>query len=141
MPFDAMEELIGELRPFLESQYEELVNDRVDVRKVVYMVIYWLAHGIGYRYIGDMYGIEPATVWKYVQIVVNILSKATMFPIYDKYISNPLGERLQNIIDRFQRKIGLPNICGTIDGTHIHLAHRASSKVTLVHTDYYNRKK
>jgi hypothetical protein len=85
MPYEAMEELVEELRPFLESHNEHLVNDRVDVRKVVHMVVYRLAHGIG-----DRYCTGSTTVWKYVQIVVNILSNARMFPIYNKYISNPI---------------------------------------------------
>jgi hypothetical protein len=105
------------------------------------MVVYQLAHGDGYRQIADKCGIGPGTVWKYVQIVVNILSNTTRYPIYDKYITNRTGKRLQTIIDRFYVKTGLPNICGAIDGIHILLVHRASTKVTLVHSDYYNRKK
>jgi hypothetical protein len=141
MPYEAMEDLIGELRPFLESHHEELVKDRVDVRKVVHMVIYRLAHAISYKHIGDRYGTGPSTVWKYVQIVVNILSNATMFPIYSKYISNPIGDRLRSIINRFYDKTGLSNICGAIDGTHVPLICRASRKVTLAHSNYFNRKK
>jgi hypothetical protein len=79
MPYEAMEDLIGELRPFLDSHHEDLVRDQTDIRKVVHMVIYPLAHGIGYRHIGDRYDMGPAIAWKYVQIVVNILSTATMF--------------------------------------------------------------
>jgi hypothetical protein len=141
MPYHAMEDLITELRPFLESHHEELLNDQVDIRMVVHMVIYRLAHGIGYKHIGDRYGIGPAIVWKYVQIVVNILSNASKFPIYDKYIRIPTGKRLQTIIDRFHARTGLPNICGAIDGIHIPLIHRASNRVTLAHSDYFNRKK
>jgi hypothetical protein len=70
-----------------------------------------------------------------VQIIFSILSNAKMFPIYDKYISNSIGECLQNIINRFHGKTGLPNICGAIDGTHVPLVHKASSKVTLAHSD------
>jgi hypothetical protein len=53
---------LPKLRPFLESQREELVNDQVDVKKVVHMVVYRLAHGIPYRHIVDRYGIGPATI-------------------------------------------------------------------------------
>jgi hypothetical protein len=38
------------------------VNDQVDVKKVVHMVVYRLAHGIPYRHIVDRYGIGPATI-------------------------------------------------------------------------------
>jgi hypothetical protein len=141
MPYEAMEDLVAELRPFLEPHHEDLINDRLDPRMVVHMVVYRLAHGVGYRPLGDRYGIGLATAWKYVQIVVNILSNATMFPIYERYISNPTGERLQDIINRFQVKTGLPNICGAIDGTHIPLVHKATTKVTLAHSNYFNRKK
>jgi hypothetical protein len=40
MPFATMEELIAELHPFLELCHEELVKNQVDIRKVVYMVVY-----------------------------------------------------------------------------------------------------
>jgi hypothetical protein len=53
---------LPKLRPFLVSQREELVNDQVDVKKVVHMVVYRLAHGIPYRHIVDRYGIGPATI-------------------------------------------------------------------------------
>jgi hypothetical protein len=113
----------------------------MDIKKVMHMVVYRLGHGAGYRYIANMYGIGLATAWKYVQIVMRILSNAALFPIYDKYISNPTGERLQHIINRFHVKTGLPTICGAIDGTHIPLIHRANSNITLAHSDYSNRKK
>jgi hypothetical protein len=132
MPYDAMEDLVAELRPFLESRHEELINDQV---------VYRLAHGVRYTHIADTYGVGPTTVWKYVQIFIKILSDGTQFPIYAKYISNPTKERLQNIINKFHAKTGLPNICGAIDGTHVLLVHRASTKVTLAYSDYYNRKK
>ena len=83
---------------------------------------------------------SPATVWKYVQIAVNNLSDATKYPIHDKYITNPIRERLWTIISRFYVRTGLSNICGAIDGIHIPLLHRASTKVTLAHSDYFNRK-
>ena len=89
MPYDAIEELVGELHLFLEPYHENLVNDHDDVRKVVHMVIYCLALRFGYRHITYRYGTGPSTIWKYVQIIVNILTNATMFPIYNKYISNP----------------------------------------------------
>ena len=119
MPYNTMEDLVEELHPFLESQHEELVNDQVDIRKVAHMIVYQLAHGNGYRQIADMYGICPSIVWKYVQIVVNNLSDATRYSIYDKYITIPMGERLQTIIDRFYVRIRLPNICGAIDGIQL----------------------
>ena len=113
----------------------------MDIRKVMQIVVYWLAHGARYIHIADMYGIGPTTAWKYVQIVVRILSNAAKFPIYDKYISKPTRKRLQHIINRFHVKIGLPTICKAIDGIHILLICRASSSVTLAHSDYFNRKK
>ena len=45
------------------------------------------------------------------------------------------------MINRFYAKTRLPHICGAIDGTHISLVHRASRKVTLAHSDYFNWKK
>jgi hypothetical protein len=63
------------------------------------------------------------------------------FILYDKYISNPTGEHLQNIINRFYDRTGLYNICGAIDGTHVPLVHRVSRRVTLAHSYYFNKKK
>jgi hypothetical protein len=37
--------------------------------------------------------------------------------------------------------MGLPNVCGSIDGTHILLSRRPSIHLTPVATDFFNRKK
>jgi hypothetical protein len=44
-------------------------------------------------------------------------------------------------ITEFHEITGLPNICRTIDGTHIPLADRPNWRVTLTQGDFFNRKK
>ena len=45
------------------------------------------------------------------------------------------------IINDFEELTSLLNICGAIDGTHIPLAEHPSKTITLVESDFYNRKK
>ena len=51
------------------------------------------------------------------------------------YIHFPIGEELDNLVDTFRSKWGVPQCIGAIDGCHIPIASPAMNR-----TDYYNRK-
>jgi hypothetical protein len=80
-----------------------------------------------------------STIRKYVDIVCDVLiDKDNLF---NKYISIHLGQSLKDIIVHFENLTSIPNICGTIYGTHILLADLSSKKVTLAIGDFFSRKK
>ena len=60
---------------------------------------------------------------------------------FTTYIHTPVKDRLYDIMERFRNFTGLPNICGTIDGTHIPFARRSRSDLTSMVSDFFNRKK
>jgi hypothetical protein len=55
-------------------------------------------------------------------------------------MTTPFKKHLLRIINQFKKFIGLSNICGTIDGTHIPLVEMSSKKYTFTMLDYYNGK-
>jgi hypothetical protein len=61
--------------------------------------------------------------------------------LFSKYINIPLGQRLKEIIAHFENFIGILNICGAINRTHIPLVDLPNKKVTFDISDFFNRKK
>jgi hypothetical protein len=82
----------------------------------------------------DRFNVGASTIRKYVDIVYNVLMDKDN--LFNKYISIPSGQHLKDIIACFENLIGIPNICGVIDGTHIPLANFPSKKITVVIGDF-----
>jgi len=61
--------------------------------------------------------------------------------LFSLCISIPSGNSLHSIISDFEKITVLPNICGAIDGTHIPLSENPNKSITLVATNFSNRKK
>jgi hypothetical protein len=61
--------------------------------------------------------------------------------LLSKYINIPSGDRLEKVRDYFHDLIGLFNIIGAIDGTHIPLTSFPNKRVTLVANDFFNKQK
>ncbi len=86
----------------------------------------------------DHFNVSASIIWKYVDIVRDVfIDKDKLF---NKYIDIPSRNWLKLIIQKLSELIGLPNICGSIDGTHIPLANLPSKKVTHAHNDFYEKK-
>ena len=51
------------------------------------------------------------------------------------YIKFPSGQQLQDVVDGFESKWGVPQCIGAIDGCHIPIAAPEDN-----HSDYYNHK-
>jgi hypothetical protein len=47
----------------------------------------------------------------------------------------------KKLINRFHDLIGLPNICGAMDGIHISFTSFPNKKVTFATSEFFNRKK
>ena len=135
MSYCAFNNLLQLLTPFLRSECVNEVRPQFIIKKIMARVIYRLAYGYSLEYMVDRFKVGASTIRKYVDIVCNILTDREK--LFSHYIIIPSEDLLHKIINDFQELTCLLNICGAIDGTHISLA---SKRITLVESDFYNRK-
>ncbi len=102
-------------------------------------MIYRFAHGFSATLMADRFNVGASTIRNNVDIVCDVLIDKNK--LFSKYISIPSCQHLKDVIVCFENLIGIPNICGAIDGIHILLANLPSKKVTLAIGDFFNRKK
>lgn len=103
----------------------------ISVKKRVAVTLWCLATPCEYRTIAHLFGITRLTVCEIVQQTCTLIV-ATMF---HKYIHFPSGDSINDLVNTFQTKWGVPQCVGAIDGYHIPNASPAMNC-----TDYYNRK-
>ncbi len=87
----------------------------------------------------NLYGCGESTIRKYTMIVCRALGSGED-GLFFQFIHTPTGDRLQNIIEKFRDIMGLSNIAGAINDTHIPLSARPSRRYTPMPQDFYNRK-
>ena len=117
-----------------------LYGPPIPIRKQVKLVIYRLACSHSCEKMNDLYGCGASTIRKYTNIVCRVLSSRDR-GLFTTYIHTSTGDRLYDIMERFRNSMGLPNICGAIDGIHIPLARRPRGDLTPMALDFFNRKK
>jgi len=139
MSYGTFENLVNMPTPFLKSRCVNQVRPQMEIKKIVACVFYRFAHGHSPKHMADHFKIGASTIRKYLDIVCGILTNKDK--LFSQCISTPTKEHLLSIISDFEDIIGLPSICGAIDGTHILLAKNPSRRVTLAASDFYNRKK
>lgn len=122
--------ICNKLRPHLERS---VTNYRVpiSVEKRVAIGIWRLATGSEYRLIQHMFGVGLSTACE----ITNEFSAAIVACLKEKYIRQPTGNDLRDIINGFRDKWGFPQAAGAIDGTHIPI-----KAPETIRNDYYNRK-
>jgi hypothetical protein len=139
MSYLAFEHLVSELTFFLRPTAPMFVRPPVLIRKQVSLVVYRLAQGLSAKAMDSLYGCGESTIRKYTLIVCKVLSFAD--GLFGRYIHAPTGHRLTSTIRKFREKIGLPNVVGAIDGTHILLSSKPARGLTPMPCDFFNRKK
>ena len=139
MPYAAFRFLVTEIEPWIRPESLVFVREPLPVDMIVGIVVFRLAHGLSARLLADRFGVGASTIRKYVDLVVGVLSDEQK--LFSKYISTPHGARLQHITDRFQYVCGLPNVAGSIDGTHIPMETKPSRRDTNVPADFYCARK
>jgi hypothetical protein len=97
------------------------------------------AHGLNPKHMLDKFDVGTFIIHKYVDIDCDVLCNKEIF--FGKYIKIPTRDHLLHIVQQFENLIGLLNICGAINGTHIPLAERPNRKYIIATIDYYNRKR
>ena len=119
-----------QLRPEL-LHCDTSMRKSISVRTRVAVTLWFLATPSEYRTISHLFGIGRSTVCCIIHETVRAILKVLL----KKYISFPLGDQLQNVIQGFEDKCNFPQCAGAIDGSHIPI-----QAPKLNHTDYYNRK-
>ena len=137
--FMAFEALVNLLTPFLRPTTIGFVRPPIPIRKQVKLILYRLAHGVNCAKMHNLYGCGESTIRKYIMIVCRALETAHG-GLFFQYIHTPQDDHLQNIIESFRDIIGLSNIAGAIDSTHIPLSMRPSTQYTPMPSDFFNRK-
>ena len=122
--------LCEQLRPHIERQDTRL-RRAISVERRLAITIWCLATCAEYRTIGHLFGVARCTVC----VIVHDTCNAIVRTLQSKYISFPVGDDLQGVIDGFQTKWQMVQCAGAIDGCHIPVRPPAMN-----HTDYYNRK-
>ena len=122
--------LCNQLRPRIERMNTRM-RQAISVEKRVAVTLWTLATPAEYRTIGHLFGIARATVCT----ILHDTCEAIVEVLLKRYISFPTGNKLQQVIDGFESRWGVPQCVGAVDGCHIPV-----SPPALCHTDYYNRK-
>ena len=126
--------LFRQLKPFLEENGPtEVCRWRAPVSNVrkVAITVYYFATGAGQRMIGNLFGVSRSTVCLAVQFVTKAIVK-NLVPLF---ISPPMGQRVQEVVDGFDNKYQFPQCIGAIDGTHVPVTPPSAYK-----EDFRNRK-
>lgn len=98
--------------------------------KQILVTLWYLANQETFRQVSDRFGItESACYYTISHIVQSIVD------MREKYIKWPVRDSYAQVAAAFEQKKGIPNILGTIDGSHISINQPIQNQI-----DYVNRK-
>ncbi|KAK2880658.1 hypothetical protein Q8A73_023356 [Channa argus] len=89
----------------------------IEPRRRLAITLWWFAWSGEYRSIADMFGVGIATVCT----IVRQVTSAIVERLYDRFVSLPSGQRLDDTIAAFKDRC-YPQCAGAIGGTHIPIA-------------------
>ena len=127
-------ELVEVLRPYIQHQHTRY-KEALPVTKAVAIVLRKLAKGFDNVEVDEIFACGSSIVYKYILLICHAL--ADKDKLVKTYIKLPSSARLANVIANFHNFIGLPNICGAIDGTHCTLNRKPPQSFIL--GDYWCR--
>ena len=104
--------LCGNLRPKIEKTSKSRAV--ITHTKRVAVTLHFLGHKVKMSELGLKFGLGTSTAHKVVYETIDAI-----IDVFGKLISFPDEERLKVVMQGFEAKNGMPNICGAIDGTHI----------------------
>ncbi|XP_011174849.3 protein ALP1-like isoform X2 [Solenopsis invicta] len=111
-------ELCDMLRDELEPEPQFLMpREPISVEKQVAVALYKLASTAEYRVIGNAMGIHKSSVKKCLYRVIKAINKVML----QNYINMPNENEANLIASNFENKCFIPQIIGSIDGTHIEI--------------------
>ncbi|KAK6493735.1 protein ANTAGONIST OF LIKE HETEROCHROMATIN PROTEIN 1-like, partial [Huso huso] len=103
----------------------------VPVHKRVAIALWKLATNSDYRSVGHLFGVSKATVCSCVQEFCMAVTKILL----QEHMAVPSAEQFAEMSDYFDRRWGVPQCVGAIDGSHIPII-----APQHYHCDYFNRK-
>ena len=110
---------------------DTVMRRAISVERRVGITLWFLATPSEYRTIAHLFGVARSTACE----IVHETCTAIVDCLLKQYIQFPSGARLDEVVDGFLNKWGVPMCVGAIDGSHIPVCGMAMN-----HTDYYNRK-
>ena len=105
------------------------MHNTISVKQRV--AIAFLAMPSEYHTVGYLFRVARCTVGK----IVHEMCTAIVDCLLKQYIQFPSGARLDEVVDGFLTKWGIPMCIGGINGSHIPIC-----GTVMNHTDYYNHK-
>lgn len=121
-----------QLREKLAPNTNQLgTREPVSVEKQVAVCLYFLSSCCEYRIVGNNFGIHKATVWKCIHKVIDAINEELM----SSWLTMPDDNECYEIAAAFEKKTHIPQLIGTIDGTHIPILPPSDG-----YRDYINRK-
>lgn len=108
--------IVEELREDLTPEPNPIsTREPTSVEKQVAICLYKLASCCEYRVVGRVFGVHKSTVHKFFYKVIRAINRKLLW----KTIKMPDASESKKISESFQRKSGVPQIIGCIDGSHI----------------------
>ncbi|KAL2344845.1 hypothetical protein Fmac_006130 [Flemingia macrophylla] len=105
--------VVDKLKPHIALSNLSLPSDYA-----VAMVLSRLAHGLSAKTLAGRYSLDPYLVSKITNMVTRLLATK----LYPEFIKIPVGRRrLLETTQAFEELTSLPNMCGAIDTTPVHL--------------------
>ncbi|WVZ07492.1 hypothetical protein V8G54_020838 [Vigna mungo] len=115
--------VVDKLKPHIALSNLSLPSDYA-----VAMVLSRLAHGLSAKTIAARYSLDPYLVSKITNMVTRLLATK----LYPEFIKIPVGRRrLLETTQAFEELTSLPNMCGAIDTTPVHLRSTPNSNPNL----------
>lgn len=104
------QELYNELKPDPNA----IIREAVSVEKKIAIALYKMGSCCEYRVVGNVFGVHKSTVHKCLYQFVNAVNKI----LRPQYIQIPNVLEAEEIANRVERKTGMVQIYGAIDGTY-----------------------
>ncbi len=105
--YDACNNLVFELTPFLQPHCLNLVLPQLEVRKFVAIVIYRVDYGCSATHLANRVNVRASTIRKYFDIMIDVLpNRNKLFSKYIKFL-------LENICNRLEILLKSAQVCLT----------------------------
>ncbi|KAL9327440.1 hypothetical protein ACSQ67_008085 [Phaseolus vulgaris] len=115
--------VVDKLKPHIALSNLSLPSDYA-----VAMVLSRLAHGLSAKTLAARYSLDPYLVSKITNMVTRLLATK----LYPEFIKIPVGRRrLLETTQAFEELTSLPNMCGAIDTTPVHLRSNPNTNPNL----------
>ncbi|XP_065892383.1 uncharacterized protein [Dysidea avara] len=110
---------------------DTVMRRSISVQQRVAITLWCLATPAEYRTISHLFGVARSSVCEIVHETCN----AIVDVLLKEYIKFPTGRDLDQTVNLFKSKWGVPQCFGAVDGCHVPISVPCEN-----HTEYYNRK-